>query len=287
VTVRRPPIFVSYRRTDEPYAAALTASQLGALAGDDAVFLDTLYLRQRGPFEQELLSAVRGSRLVLAVIGAGWDSPANRRRLGEPGDWVRRELEEATAAGIPIVPVLVARTGLPELPDLRVGFDATRVLRVDRDAGQLGAELGRLMGREAAGPVEPAVLAMLRHVLPSGQRSMDNDRTVARCVARQLREREWLRFVFTGNQPGRPNGSAVAYLTSERLGIAQLSEDLTGTPVDSLPTAGLRVRRRDRRRLRKPVADLELVTGDRSVPVHGVFAEEADELVELLADPPR
>jgi hypothetical protein len=223
---------------------------------------------------------------VLAVIGGAWDGPRNLDRLADPADWVRRELAEATAASIPIVPVLVGRTDLPALPDLRVGFDLDRGLVIDReDPGRLAGELGRLVGREPAAAAvdqERAVLAMLRHVLPSGQRSMANDRTVARCVDRQMGEHEWLRFVFTGNLPGQPNGSAVAYLTPHRLGIAQLSEGFTCTPVDSLPTAGLRVRRRDRRRLWKPVADLELVAGDRSVEVRGVFAEEADELVELL-----
>jgi hypothetical protein len=289
VTAGQPSIFVSYRRTDEPFAAALTASQAGALVGDADVFLDTLYLRQRGPFERELLSAIRGSRLVLAVIGAAWDRPANLDRLADPQDWVRRELEEATAASIPIVPVLVARTGVPVLPGLDVVFSAARALVIDReDTERLADDLGRLLGTGSptagsdSGLVERAVLAMLRHVLPTGQRSMSNDRTVAGCVAGRLQEGEWLRFVFTGNLPGKPNGSTVVYLTPHRVGIAQLSEDLTRTPVDSLPTAGLEVRRSDRHRLWRAVADLELVSGRRSVHVRGVFAEEADELIEML-----
>jgi hypothetical protein len=108
-----PSIFVCYRRADEPFAAAMTASILEDAVGQHEVFLDTLYLRQSGSFEPALLEAVRNCRIVLAIIGAGWDSPANLTRLAEPTDWVRRELLEASGNGTTIVPVLVERTAVP------------------------------------------------------------------------------------------------------------------------------------------------------------------------------
>ena len=63
---RAPSIFVCYRRADEPFAAALTASILEDAVGADEVFLDTLYLRQRGSFERPLLEAVRNCRIAVS-----------------------------------------------------------------------------------------------------------------------------------------------------------------------------------------------------------------------------
>ncbi len=284
-----PSIFVCYRRADEPFAAALTATLVGELVGDDEVFLDTLYLRQRGAFENDLLAAVRGCRLVLAVIGRAWDRPSNLARLREPADWVRRELLESSAAGIPIVPVLVDRTRVPVPAELDVRF-TDRVLVVDpNNPARLGDDLRALLeadgraSRHHRERLERAALAMLRHVLPQPQRSMANDRTIARCVAGELGERDWLRFAAAGNLPGRPNGSAVVFLTRTEVGIMQLTEDLVGHPVARLPVADLVITRTERRRLWKRVADLELRADVRSVIVEGIFAEEADELMELTA----
>jgi hypothetical protein len=284
---RTPSVFVCYRRADEPFAAALTASILEDVVGADEVFLDTLYLRQRGPFERDLLDAVRSCRIVFAVVGPAWDSPANSARLAQAEDWVRRELLEAQSSGTPIVPVLVDRDALPVVPGLDLRFDPRRLMidpdRPDRLEGDLRRLLGITgsAGRDGRTRIERAVLALLRHVLPRPQRSMDNDLTVARCVASELEDGEWLRFVTTGNIPGRPNGSAVVYVTRSVVGVAQLTENLDSHSVIRLPLAGLSVGRTDGRRLWRRVTDLDLVSGDGSVRVEGIFGEEADEFAEL------
>jgi hypothetical protein len=287
-----PSHFICYRRADEPFAAAMTASLLGNLVGDEQVFLDTLYLRQRGAFENDLLAAVRHCSLILAVIGAAWDGPAILRRLADPTDWVRRELTEATENRIPIVPVLVDRDHAPRLPDLAVKFDNNRTLRLYRgDSARLERDLSDLIGKRPAQQhdrqqrIERATLALLRHVLPRPQQSMSNDKTIARCVASELGESDWLRFVTAGNLPGKPNGSTVLYLTHAEIGLAQLTEDLSSQPVIRLPVANLTVERADRWRMWKPVTDLHLTSGPRSVTVKGIFAEETNELLALLGQP--
>jgi TIR domain len=284
-----PPYFVCYRRADEPFAAAMTASLLGNLVGDDNVFLDTLYLRQRGAFEDDLLTAVRNCDLVLAIIGAAWDSPNNLRRLADPTDWVRRELMEAIENHLPIVPVLVGRDDAPSPRGLNLKFDNDRALLLDRaDVDRLERDLSELVGTTASEHhdrrqrVERATLALLRHVLPRPQQSMRNDETIARCVASELAAEDWLRFVAAGNLPGKPNGSALLYLTRAEIGVAQLTEDLASHRVMRLPVSNLTVERADRRRLWKPVTDLHLASGARSFTVQGLFEEEADELLELL-----
>jgi hypothetical protein len=164
-----------------------------------------------------------------------------------------------------------------------------RCLTIDPgDPDRLEGDLCRLLGltrlASPGGParIERAALALLRHVLPPPQRSMDNDRTVARCVASELRRGEWLRFVTTGNLPGRPNGSTVLYLTRKVIGVAQLTPDLGSHPVVRLPLAGLAADRADGRRLWRRVSDLVLTSGGRTVRVEGIFGAEADELIELM-----
>jgi hypothetical protein len=288
VNGRAPSIFVCYRRADEPFAAALTASILEDAVGANEVFLDTLYLRQRGSFERALLEAVRNCRIVLAVIGAEWDNPANLVRLARPDDWVRRELREAADAGTPIVPVLVGRDTVPSVAGLDL-FDERRLTIDPNDPEHLEGDLRRLLGltgsagRGGQERVVRAALALLRHVLPRPQQSMSNDLTVARCVASELDRGDWLRFVTTGNLPGKPNGSAVVYVTRSVVGVAQLTENLRSRPVIRLPLVDLGVDQTDRHRLWRRVTDLELTSGDRTVRVEGIFGEEADEFLDTVA----
>jgi TIR domain len=284
---RAPSIFICYRRADEPFAAALTASILEDSVGADEIFLDTLYLRQRGPFERALLEAVRNCTTVLAIVGPAWDNPTNLARLAEPTDWVRRELVEAFESGTPIVPVLVGRNTVPAIPGLM--FDRRCLVIDPNDPERLEGDLCNLLeircsaGRDMRERVERAALALLRHVLPRPQRSMDNDLTVARCVASELKRGEWLRFVTTGNLPSKPNGSAVVYVTREVVGVAQLTEDLASRPVIRLPLKDLAIRRTDGHLLWRRVTDLDLMSDSRTVHVEGIFGEEADEFLELTA----
>ena len=169
-------------------------------------------------------------------------------------------------------------------------FDRRSVTIDPNDTERLEGDLCRLLGvtgsagRARRERVERAVLALLRHVLPRPQQSMKNDLTVARCVASELERGEWLRFVTTGNLPGKPNGSAVVYVTRTVVGVAQLTENLDSRPVIRLPLVDLEVERTDGRRLWRRVTDLELASGARAVRVEGIFGEEADEFLDALGD---
>jgi hypothetical protein len=289
-----PPVFVSYRRADEPFAAALIYAVLAERWPGDPVFLDTRFLKQRGDVARPLLDAVAASELVLAVIGPVWDDAARRERLADTDDWVRRELIAAADAGKRVVPLLVDRPGVPtDLPFAPPRWDVPiHVASADfwRSVEVLRQRVEAVLGppgrnRTPRELMLPAVDAMLRHVLPPAQRRMRNDEMVARVAADELGDREWLRFVATANLPDRPNGSAVVWLTSELLGVADLGSDFRPrTAPRRIRHAELRaVDRVDRSRLWKPVSDLRLTlrTG-AALDLHGFFAEEADELLEVL-----
>lgn len=58
---------------------------------------------------------------MLVVIGKGWvdaRDAAGRRRLDDPGDFVRLEVESALRRDIRVVPVLVDGASLPEAEEL-------------------------------------------------------------------------------------------------------------------------------------------------------------------------
>ena len=65
---------------------------------------------------------MRSARVLLAVIGVRWltatDGAMGRRRIDDPADWIRRELAEAFAAGVRVIPVLTDQGSLPREADL-------------------------------------------------------------------------------------------------------------------------------------------------------------------------
>jgi TIR domain-containing protein len=112
-------IFVSYRIDDGACAAGAVADRLAARFGKANVFRDrdSLFLGSRYP--KKIRRALGKSDVVVAMIGPSWldiRDGAGRRRLDEPSDWVRIELRTAFEKEIPVVPVLLDHTPLPQ-PD--------------------------------------------------------------------------------------------------------------------------------------------------------------------------
>ncbi|GLU46530.1 toll/interleukin-1 receptor domain-containing protein [Nocardiopsis ansamitocini] len=116
-------VFINYRTGDEEASATLIDRELSHRFGTREIFRASKSIRPGDDFERELLNAVRRSDLLLAVIGPAWfDAGDGRggRALDDPGDWTRREIVEAFAYGIRVVPVFIGaqqrlpRHGLPE-----------------------------------------------------------------------------------------------------------------------------------------------------------------------------
>jgi hypothetical protein len=109
-----PPIFLNYRVGDEPLSACLVDNHLSGRFGRDTIFRASRSIRPGADFETGLLDGVHGSGVLLAVIGQRWltiTDRAGRRKIDDDGDWVRRELAEAFAHGIKVIP---AREQLPD-----------------------------------------------------------------------------------------------------------------------------------------------------------------------------
>jgi hypothetical protein len=98
-----PEIFINYRTGDGDQLAATLDEALRHRFGDDAVFRDGRSIRAGAEYPHALLTHLRRSQVVLAVMGPQW---AAARELRRADDWVRRELLEARDCRIPVVPVL-------------------------------------------------------------------------------------------------------------------------------------------------------------------------------------
>lgn len=116
-----PRVFISYRRDDSGYIAGMLAERLEEALGKDSVFIDVDAIPLGVDFREHLTKAVAKSDMLLALIGDDWltiTNPQGKRRLDDPADFVRIEIEAALKRNIAIIPVLVGRALMPNDEDL-------------------------------------------------------------------------------------------------------------------------------------------------------------------------
>jgi hypothetical protein len=103
-------IFINYRRDDSASHALAVARYLGKRN----IFIDIHRLQPGLKFKTVLEDKLRQCKVMLAIIGPNWvdarDEKTGNRRIDDPEDWVRVEIERALARKIPAIPVLVVAT---------------------------------------------------------------------------------------------------------------------------------------------------------------------------------
>ncbi len=122
-----PGIFISYRRSDSPDATGRIYDRLVAEFGKARVFKDVDSIPLGQDFRGHLNGIVSECGVMLTIIGPRWTDATNKagqRRLEDPDDFVRIELEAALARDIPVVPVLVAHAPIPLASDLPTSLAA-------------------------------------------------------------------------------------------------------------------------------------------------------------------
>ena len=110
-------IFISYRRDDSAYATGVIRDQLVRQLTDCEVFFDVDSIPYGVDFRQHLESSVAACDFLVAVIGKSWLTAVDnqgQRRLDNPNDAVRVEVETALRGKIPLVPVFL--DGIPVPP---------------------------------------------------------------------------------------------------------------------------------------------------------------------------
>lgn len=151
-------VFINYRGKDSHSYGALIYTELTRQFGKDQVFLDSESIPAGADFVQELLDRVRSARVLLAVIGPRWltiTNPTGHRRIDDPGDWIRRELAEAFASGVRVIPILTEQTAMPVEADLPTDIAALsrcqyRRLRHREPTADLTRIVSDLIGLDSA-----------------------------------------------------------------------------------------------------------------------------------------
>jgi O-acetyl-ADP-ribose deacetylase (regulator of RNase III) len=140
-----PVIFVNYRVRDQPGYATLVHHELARLFGAHSVFLAASSLRAGDDYTRAIFENLRRCEVLLAFIGPYWsqsDGPADADR-----DWVYREIAEAFAAGLRVVPVLLEEVDLPRaanLPPAIAALATTQYVRLRHYT--VDADLNYLVG---------------------------------------------------------------------------------------------------------------------------------------------
>jgi hypothetical protein len=109
-------VFISYRRDDSADAAGRIHDGLVHRFGPDNVVMDVDSIPLGVDFREFLSDAVGRCWVLLAVIGREWldiRDASGARRLDDPRDFVRVEIEAALQRGIPVIPVLVSGARMP------------------------------------------------------------------------------------------------------------------------------------------------------------------------------
>jgi formylglycine-generating enzyme required for sulfatase activity len=168
-------VFISYRREDSRHQAGRLYDRLVAHFGSEQVFKDVDSIPLGLDFREVLTERVAGCDVFIAVIGDAWLSIAGKsgtRRLDDPGDFVRIEIEAALSRRIPVIPVLVGDSSVPqadELPESLRGLSFRNGLPVRPDP-----DFHNDMDRLIRG-IEDVVSALRERSAPRGPRTQGSE----------------------------------------------------------------------------------------------------------------
>ena len=197
-------VFISYRRSDcQPQANGLHDGLCHRMKSA-SIFMDIDSIPPGADFEQHIRAEIEICDVVLVLIGDNWLDPApgtETRRIDEPDDFVRLEIESALASPrVRTVPVLVEGAQMPraaalpesirplarinaiELSDRHWISDLERLAKLIE---RIGKEEQERAQRAVTGPGAQAVSESPAASEPDGTvRLIDiDDRAVARAVA--------------------------------------------------------------------------------------------------------
>jgi hypothetical protein len=109
-------IFISYRRDDSADITGRIYDRLIQHFSKEIVFKDVDSIPLGIDFRQHLEGALSQCRILLAIVGDQWlgrEVAEGKRRIDDPRDHLRLELEVALSRNIPVIPVLVRKASIP------------------------------------------------------------------------------------------------------------------------------------------------------------------------------
>jgi TIR domain len=149
-------IFMSYRRQETEYPAGWLFDRLAEHFRGAEVFKDVDSIEPGDDFVDVITRAVESCDVLLALIGDRWLTMTDgegRRRIDDPDDYVRVEIEAALSRNVRVVPILVYGAKMPrahDLPDSLAGLVRRQALeltatRFDEDLTRLLKVLDRTL----------------------------------------------------------------------------------------------------------------------------------------------
>ncbi len=143
-------VFLSYRRGDSGHAGRLYDA-LRSRFGPENIFMDIDTIEPGVDFADVIDRAVDQCDAFIALIGRGWLDAVDadgRRRLENPDDFVRLELESALERDVVVIPTCVQGAELPS-PDRLPASLAPLVRRQAIELRDVGwhDDIGRLLRR--------------------------------------------------------------------------------------------------------------------------------------------
>jgi WD40 repeat protein len=171
-------IFLSYRRGDTQWAARGIYDRLATSFDRRNVFRDLDAIPAGVRFRDYIEKKLSESDVFLLLIGKTWalyQDETGRRRLEQPRDPVRLEVETALRLGIPIIPVLVEGAPMPTERDLvpsivdLLEFNAAEVSdsRWEYDVDKLLQAINEAVGRSPRAGEPTSANASTPSVAPS------------------------------------------------------------------------------------------------------------------------
>lgn len=113
-------IAISYRRDDSKPVVFSMSEALGRELGKDKIFMDLDSIPPGADFRRHIRDVWQQCDVILIVIGHHWFGfrPDGKRRIDNPADNVRIEVEKALESGATVIPILVDRAQMPAEDDL-------------------------------------------------------------------------------------------------------------------------------------------------------------------------
>lgn len=118
---------MSYRRDDSAYPAGWLYGRLTEHFGRDRIFKDIDSIEPGDDFVEVITEAVASCQVLLALIGDHWLTATGDdggRRLDDPHDFVRLEIEAALERNVRVIPVLLGTARVPPAKDLPPSLQA-------------------------------------------------------------------------------------------------------------------------------------------------------------------
>jgi hypothetical protein len=178
-------IFISYRRGDSAGITGRVYDRLVQKFGKGAIFKDVDSIPLGANFKQYVDSVIEDCDVAIVVIGDRWlggfvDGAAKSRRIDDPRDFVRIEIESALQRNVPVIPLLVQDALMPAEENLPASLQelAYRNGMAIRHDPHFHADMDRLIKNLD-------MLLAARAYAPVAHAPVDSDRLSRQSVAKE------------------------------------------------------------------------------------------------------